>query len=252
MTLTYRGAGTVTEANNANITPPLFESPTAGDFLFCAVMWRVATTETVTLPAGWTQRYHANAAARMLDLWYKEATGGDADPLVTVSAGGASGNVIVGRCFSIRPSSGSTMSWGTDGATYSATSGQNIGPITVATGAVEASGAVFFFGHRTSGDATGVATLSGDGLTWSEIVDYHTLTGSDSSFVGDVGIWSGGVPTLTDKTFTFTDGTNNTRLGKSALFNEVLSAGGQPAIKRMGGVQFAASPWQLRAGKAIW
>lgn len=237
--------GTVVEANNANVNPTSPITPQDGDLLLCCVAWRVAVTESVSL-SGWTQRVHANASARLLDVWYLVIPPGGAagysNPTVTVSGGGITGNVIAANIIALRGSPGVVWSWLTNGAVYTGTSGEDIGPISAPT-ATRGSGAVLFLGQRNSGDATNVAVLSGDSIGWTRTQNHFTTLGSDISFVGSIGIWSGSVPTLTAKTFNFTDGTPATRLGVAVAVEEITNlsadAGAKTITGKAAGMNFA-------------
>jgi hypothetical protein len=64
-----------------------------------------------------------------------------------------------------------------------------------------AGGAVIFVGARNSGGES-AATLSGDGLVWTEVCDY---TEQDIHLAINIGTWSDVMPSITNKTFVITD-----------------------------------------------
>ena len=233
MAITFVGAGAGAAAGTGDITPALPGGFAADDLLLVAVYARVAGI-TIAQPSGWSTAYdEAPGGGGHLSLFYKIAAGGDSDPLIDQSGT----NSIVAQCAAFRGIDLVTPfdSHGTL-RNYTASDLVDIGPITAAS-ASDANGLVIVIGGKQD-DFTSVATLSGDSLTWNEIGEVPTALGTDAWLVWDYAIWSGGAPTLTDKTFSITGGTAVPHMGRMSLVNEAAAAG-QPTRKRFGGIPFA-------------
>lgn len=230
MAITFRGAGSIVGADNANVTPALFESPAAGDLLLCHAFLR-DSNGSLANPSGWnliTGHPLDTTAGHRTYLFWKVAAGADSNPLVSVS-GAISGAPVTGICSAFRGTH-AIAPIGTIGAAYANnTTTANIGPIT-AVAASQTDGAVIIIGQK-SDDWTSVDLLTGDGLTWVEAYDtfYNPLT-NDCGSVMDYSIWVGAAPALTDKTFVVNGGTNSKTSGQMI----VLVPAGQPTIKRFG------------------
>lgn len=214
MAITFRGAGAGAAANNAAVTPALFESPTAGDLLLGLVTIRDnGSATTFSASAGWSQRFQfakASGSLACLALFYKVAAGGDGNPTFTPT-GGASNDTVIGQCCSFRGVHQSTP-FDTDGSNFSSDSAQDIGAITGLTPAAN-DAAVIVCGAKGD-DWTSVATLSGDSLTWNEIGEPSSTTGTDAGLVWDYAIISGAPVTISSKTFTVTGGVAKAVIGK--------------------------------------
>jgi hypothetical protein len=230
MAASFVAVGTSGSANNANVTPTLPAGHTTGDVLFVAAMVRHATA-TLSV-SGYTQVAlipHASASAVTVGLWRKTDGGAESNPTVAVS-GGAAGADVIASCCAFRGMDTTTpvVETGTGSSNGSAA---NIGAIT---GLSLANGNVVLVIGARSDDWTSVATLSGDGLTWNEIIETVSTAGTDAGFVWDYAInTSGSAVTVTSKTFTVTGGTANPGLGFMA---ELAVAGGAtvsyPSLER--------------------
>lgn len=212
--------GTSTPAEHA--TGALVLSLPAGwrprDSLYAWVFSRVPSP--IVAPGGWTQLFLAAASNRRLAAFYKKATAGETTAAFTCGSG-----VCVGAITALRSTRGGYEITNVEATapTYTAAAVQDIGAIgkPTAIGTAPAVGAVVFLGAKID-DWTEAATLSGDSLTWTELVDYPTTTGSDCGLVVDIGTFTS-TPTLTNKTFTITGGTAADAVGRSLLLAETYA-----------------------------
>ncbi len=214
MAITLVGVGSPAVASG--LSPALSPSPHGstvnGNVMFFGFMGTVNPAEpTIT---GWNKVYYFTGTTppRCLGLYWRVANGaGDDTPSVTLAQAG-SGNVRIGQIASF------------DGVDTS-------DPIDVVSAAVTASmsgitaisptavnGAIIVHGGTSDGSWTSVATLSGDSLTWGELGEPDTGTGNDVGMVWDWAPWTGGAPTITDKTFSVTGG-SGTGLGAMVSLN---------------------------------
>jgi hypothetical protein len=232
MTITYRGAGAGEDANNAAVSPNLVETATAGDLLLVYTMFR-SSAGTASVSGSMTEAYSGVGGSRHDYLWYKIAAGGETDFTVTPS-GGSANDTLVAQAATFR---GTKLSGVLDNVAADSiwTTSQNCGPITacVPTGA---DGLVVVVAGKQD-DWTSVDTLTGDSLTWAEIGEPDSTLGTDAGMVWNYAIWVGAAPSLTNKTFTVTGGTAVNGGGcMVSFFAEPAAAGGQPTVKRFGGV----------------
>lgn len=237
MAITFRGAGTGAEANNAAVSPTLFETATAGDLLLVYAMISGGAGRSLSVSGSMTEAYSGSSTAKRKDyLWYKIASGGETGFTVTPS-GGATNEPVVAMACSFRGVNTTSPVDSVAADTNINTDTQDIGPITAAT--PTASGGMVVVVGAKEDNWTSVATLTGDGLTWAEIAELSSVIGSDCSIVWDYAIWSGAAPTLTSKTFVVTGGAVWPAGGCMVTFNPEPAAG-QPLVKRLGGTPFAA------------
>lgn len=209
-TITVIGPGAVSDGDyNVVLTPSLPPGIQAGDFLIC-----VAVSRTVggTLTSDWNTGLTTDYSGFYQLISYRVAQGGGKDTSPTITPV----NTVV-------PQTNMAVVFGLRGPTFtlaavqgSAPSNnaaqQDIGPIT----AVQPSypnGIIFVIGNKLA-VFTGVAPLSGDGLTWVELVEAFTTLNNDQGIVINYAIWTGGAPTITNKTFTVTGGAANIGAGQ--------------------------------------
>lgn len=214
MAISYLGVGTAAAANNLSVTPTLPGSLSVGDFMVAIVTAR--GNGTIGTPSGWTQRFqeqlYTTDNLHKLGIFYRFYQAGDGNPTFTYT-GGSSGHTVIGQIFAFRgvDTSNPIPDLGANSGNASA---QNIGPITGFTPTnAGTDGCVIVIGHRAD-DWTSVAALTGDGLTWNEIGEPDSTSGSDAGQVYDYALYSGSPPTITNKTFTVTGGAANTGAGK--------------------------------------
>jgi len=198
----FRGSGAGVDADNSTVTPPLFETPAAGDLLLCYCAHR-STAGTVATPSGWTQIYTAALVNRHYYLFYKIASGGDSAP-ACVPSGGSASEAVLAQCASFRGTHPTTVVDVADSAGTTLASISNIGPINPISPTAN-NGMVVVVGSRNS-TWTSVAPLTGDGLTWAEIGEYVSAAWNDISIVWDYTVWPSTAPTITSKTFVVTGG----------------------------------------------
>lgn len=218
----YVGVGTVAVGDHtAVLSPGLHASVAAGDLLITVAFLRNAGT--LSINSGWTQHSLVdttqNGIGYYLQTWYRFATGSGDAATVTPSGGSTSPQSMT-CAFTLAFRNIYTSSpFGIDGTDSFNAANANVGPIN-APHASQTVGAVIVFGVRTGTVGTGIATLSGDSLTWVESVEqFNTVNSLGISVACDYAIWSGGAPTLTDKTFTITGGTASPGFGKMFLLN---------------------------------
>lgn len=224
----YVGVGTVAVGDHtAVLSPGLHASVAAGDLLITVAFLRNAGT--LSINSGWTQHSLVdttqNGIGYYLQTWYRFATGSGDAATVTPSGGSTSPQSMTCAFTLAFNNVHATTPFGIDGSDSFNTSSANVGPISAAT-AVETVGAVIVFGVRTGTVGTAIATLSGDSLTWVEAVEqFNTVNSLGISVACDYAIWSGGVPTLTSKTFTITGGVSSPGFGKMFLINAPSAQG---------------------------
>ena len=142
-------------------------------------------------------------------------------------AGGADQNTVIAYCFAFRPSIGKALIVDGIGAHSPNGSQANVGPV-AAPAVAGSDGAVIFFGQRND-DWTGADVLSGDGLTWVEMLDAAFDAYGDVGVVADYALFTS-TPTVTQKTFTITGGSAALGVGRAVAFKEVDLAVGNSAV----------------------
>lgn len=224
----YVGVGTVAVGDHvAVLSPGEPASVATGDLLITVAFLRNAGT--LSINSGWTQHSLVdttqNGIGYYLQTWYRFATGSGDAATVTPSGGSTSPQSMTCAFTLAFNNVHATTPFGVDGSDSFNTSSANVGPISAAT-AVEQVGAVIVFGVRTGTAGSAIATLSGDSLTWVEAVEqFNTVNSLGISVACDYAIWSGGVPTLTSKTFTITGGSSAPGFGKMFLLNAPSAQG---------------------------
>lgn len=219
MPITYVGVGTAKSSSGGStgsLTPTLPSGLQVGDLVLIYCTGR-GINYVFTSP-NYTQKWsldHASSAVNTIVLLYKTYAAGDADPVVSWTGGATNATVVMQVCAfrGVHPTP-----FDVQGATSSCASQQNIGAITgITTGA--SGKCVIVFGHK-AGDWTSVATLSGDGLTWNEIGEPDSTSGTDAGMVWDYAISASGEITIAAKTFTVTGGEAQYGMGVMQSLNE--------------------------------
>lgn len=226
MPITYLAAGTASQNNGGtDPVPTLPAGCSSSTVLVCVVYSRGAVDESVTMPAGWTQRLQHLDSGGMLAVFTRPWESGDTDPTITRAnfTGGTTGDTIVARIF------------GFDGVSRSAPVAQvgtvstnasqaNIGAISGITLASKPTATVIVIGGRRD-DALSAGTLSGDGLTWVEVQDQPVTAGADAHIAVNYAIDAAGGTTVTSKTFTM--GGAIASEGKGVMLELAPAAAGQ-------------------------
>jgi len=215
------GALTVAGPTTA-ATPALPGSYSAGDFLVCFSWARATGSASMSPGTGWTQYVAGSSGNFKALVSYRVATGSDSSPTITPS--GMSG--LQKTMHRVIAFSGvdTTSPWGGSSTWTQNSAAEDIGPVPAAT-ASAAAGAVLVMGCRLDSSWTSVATLTGDSLTWSELIeDTDNTIGNPLAVVLDFAPWTGGAPTLTSKTFDVTGGTNSVGAGWMLLLNAAPNA----------------------------
>lgn len=229
MPITYLAAGTASQNNGGtNPVPTLPAGCSSSTVLVCVIYSRANGAQTVSMPAGWTQRLQDIGSGGLLAVFTRPWESGDTDPTVTLSGftGGTTGDSVAARIF------------GFDGVSRSAPVAQvgtvstnasqaNIGAISGLTLASKPTATVIVIGGRRD-DALGASVLSGDGLTWSEVHDAGVTAGADAHLVVDYAIDATGGTSVTSKTFTMSGAVNSE--GKGVML-ELAPASGGPRFR---------------------
>lgn len=203
-----------------------------GDILICITVARGLTGLTST----WATGIASVLTTGFIDLVsYQIATSTSETAPTITPAGGVNTKVHMSRVIALSGVDPVTP-FGDDGGFVQNVSQADIGPVPAAT-AINQGGAVFVYGCRLSATWTVVATLTGDGLTWTEIFQDASTIGNDMNAVCDYALWTTSVPTLTDKTFTVTTGAS---FGAGRMFVLNATPTGQPTRKRLGGTKYAS------------
>ena len=212
--ITYVGVGAAANQNYQTVAQPAVPAAAAaGDMLLCLSVAR--SNGNNVLSSTWTTLSAADTSGFYVLASYKIAAGSDAAPTIT-PANMTSGQTHVSRVTAWRGVD-PIQPFGPVSTAAQVSSSQdvtNIAPPAYAPG----DGAVIVMGSRL-GSWTSAATLSGDGLAWAEAWDEATAVTNTLSWAMDYAIWSGGVPPLTNKTFTITGGTASTNIGQMWALN---------------------------------
>ena len=225
MAITFVAAGTaVSSAGGAtgSLSPPLPAGVQSGDLLLIFVSGR--NTGYVFSCTGYSKKWdpeldHSSSGINTIGLFWKIHSGSESNPTVSWTGGATNATVIMQMCAFRGVNQ--TTPFDVQGATSSNGDLQNIGPISGITTGVNGK-CVIVFGHR-SDDWTSVDTLTGDGLTWYEIGEPDSTSGSDAGMVWDYAISASGSITITAKTFTVTGGTTDYGLGVMLSLNEAVA-----------------------------
>jgi hypothetical protein len=173
----YVGAGTpYASLGVASLNVPLPVDANDGDLLLLSITVRGAVT--ITPPAGWTLVGGAGVSFFKFNVFSKIKDAGDTDPVTFTTTASAS-QTTVAQCHAFRGAVG--VNAGTAHAVSGATT--VIGPVA---GISAAAGSVVVAIGGASNDWASISTLSGDGLTWSQI-DASTSAGGDA---GQVIAWA--------------------------------------------------------------
>jgi hypothetical protein len=215
-------AGTASASNGGVPAPTIPGTPQAGDWMVAFYASREATDGTVSLPAGWDQRVNDRNTGGLVAAWTRPWQSGDAAPTFTVGghATGSSGDSNQAVIHLVRPTTGMQLQFvGASTPSHNGASSTTVGPIDGDSLTVAANGIVFVLGqHRETW--TSVATLSGDGLTWTQATDNSNASGADNALAIDWAL-SNNVA-VTDKSYTITgSGGSSTGSGFMLFLKEI-------------------------------
>ena len=212
---------TVAGDHDDALVPSLPPALVNGDLLLAVGYLRNAGT--LSISAGWTQRGLVdtvqNGSSFYLQSWYCIYNGTQTAPTITVTGGSTSPQSLTMAVVMAARGVNAAVPFATDGADSFNAIAANVGPIAVPTG-LPSSGAALVIGIRNATPWTSVATLSGDGVTWNELLEAgHTVAGLGFAAAADYTTWSGTAPTLTAKTFVPTGGASGPGMGKMLVLN---------------------------------
>lgn len=214
MAVGFRAAGTSAAAASGAVSPGLPAGNAAGDVNIMVAGGR--STVSPSDVSGWTTLYNDLSDGRFLYIGWRAWQSGDAAPSVGVGVTDA----IIAQIAAFTGMHTTAPEHATGGA-FRASSGTNIGPIVGCES--PASGVVIFIGTKGD-DWTGVATLSGDSLTWVEIGEPSTTLGNDAGLVWDYAL-TPSLLTTSNYTFTVTGGSSTANRGRAVSFKEAAAAG---------------------------
>lgn len=200
------GVGTLADQDWQNSTQPnLPAGIAAGDLLVCISVGRtVGGTVTSTWQTGLITDYPGFYQL----ISYKVAQGGGVDTPPTITpVGMVTPQTHVSVIIALRGVNNTNPFPLVQGAMSNNASAANIGPI-AAVQPTPQKGIVLVIGNKLA-VWTSVALLTGDSVTWVELIEAFTTLNNDQGLVIDCTIWNNGPPTLTDKTFVVTGGVNN-------------------------------------------
>ena len=200
----------------------LHASTTTGDLLLGFAYFNTGAAVSglsITAPAGWSQLVdlpHA-ANANMLRVYCKAAgvgEGAPASPTFNGATTGSSGGVALWQVVTVRganvtslPSSALAGVSGGNGFTAQ----QNMGAIAGYTPSASDTLLFVFAGKKATW--TSVDLLTGDGLTWTELLESTTTNAADAGMAVDSAPIAGAAIAVSNKTFTVTGGTTANGLG---------------------------------------
>ena len=237
--ITRRAIGALADAIWPNVAgadnspAPIPAGTVAGDFMLLIVVNRHADA-TITTPAGWTSAFNNRGGAAgandgiRIQIFWKFHTGSESNPAIDWPASFAGPrNAFITSYTGVDTT---TPINGLPAApSYTAATGGGPGPITGFTPAAN-SGPVIVVGVKADDWTAGTASvLTGDGLTWTELMDAATTAGNDAGLVVDEGSgWTSGA--IANKTFTVTGGTSVPSAGIMFALNK---AAGVTATERI-------------------
>jgi hypothetical protein len=228
-----------TVAGSDNSAAPIPAGTVAGDYMLLICVCRHADP-TVATPAGWTSAFSgrggvagANDGIR-IQLFWKFHDGSEVNPAIDWSASSAGPrNAFIVSYTGVDTTTPITNLPGA--LSFNATTGGGPGPITGFTPDA-GTGAIIVIGAKAD-DWTTASALSGDGLTWNELMDAPTTAGNDAGLVVDDALnWTSGA--ITNKTFSVTGGTS---VPSAGLMFALKAAAAFATVERSVGITGAAS-----------
>ena len=251
MAFTFIGAGGAAQANNASVTPALPTGYGTGDLIVVFGIFRT-TTGTFATPSGYTLIKNEQAAggiAVRLAAFYKVATSGaETAPTLTVS-GGNTNHTVIGRCAVWRGEDSASPIDLVASALSTNNDAQDVGPIT---GLTPGTGDLCLVVFGKADDWTSVATISGDGLTWSNVFQSTSTLGSDAGIAVMAAVDSGGTA-VTAKTLAVTGGSPNFP-GAGFMFTVNVSSvtRAQPQVISVTTTIGASGPSASASAPTVW
>ena len=198
--ITFVAAGTASATDAATPAPALPAGIAEGDLLIAAFYSREVTDGVVQGVSGWNQVFQHRDAGGILGVWSKIYKTGDL-AITWLLSGFAAGDDCIAQIAAYRNAGNVQL------ATPIVLNGalEDIGPIPGCT--LPPREVVIVLGGKLD-DWTSVAALSGDNLTWAEIGEPDTTTGTDAGMVWDYAINGNITTVVTVKTFDVTGGTS--------------------------------------------
>ena len=225
-----------TAATPMTVTGGTMPTHQAGDVLlmFCFFDTGATTSgQSISTPAGWDAGLFVDntslANGMTFHVFFKYAPNGSqtfTSPTFTGATTGTTGGTGIAQVATLRSTSGrpypsnvdaDLLYAGASTETVNATAAQNIASITGFTPSWDNTLIVVYGGKKD--DWTSVATLTGDGLTWTERGEPFSTSGGDAGMV-----WNTAPQTtkaaITAKTFTVTGGATEKSVGRMFALRE--------------------------------
>lgn len=201
----FLAAGTSSYANNSEPTPGMPAGMTEGDLMVLVYTCRFSPAFLQT-PSGWTSNLSDTSGDARLQIFTRVYQTGDTAPTLVYGDGNTGKNFA--RIFAYTHDAGVPLGLRTMGTVFGTTvNQQNIGAIT---GFDAIAGEIVIAVGVKRDLWTSVATLSGDGLTWSERWEEDTNDASnDIGIVVDDCDQIASDLTVTSKTFTVSGGSTH-------------------------------------------
>lgn len=219
MAITFVAVGAASTTNGSAPSPGLPAGLATDDIMVAVFYSRESVDGTVAISAGWTQAYNERSTGGLLGVWWRAFVAGDAAPTFTLTghATGASGDTAIAQIAAWRGVDTFVPIYA-KGVIATNGSSQNIGPIT---GAIRLGldDILVVVGGKID-DWASVATLSGDGLTWTEIGEPDAISGADAGIVWNRTDPSSGYFQISPKTFSVTGGTAVAGKGVMLVLND--------------------------------
>lgn len=224
----------VSNTNGASPTLTIPATPADGDWLVAFCTSREIVDGTFSMPGGWTQLVNTRNSGGCYGAWAKPWVSGDANPVVTVGghATGTSGDSVTGCISKVRPTEGHRLQFvGATTPSANASSSTVVGPISSSGLGTAPNGLVFVIGQHCE-TSSGIADLTGDGLTWQSTQYFSNTSGADNSYKGNFALADN--VAITDKSYTVSgSGGSSVGGGFMLLFNEVNLMSGLVAMPSM-------------------
>jgi hypothetical protein len=202
MAITFVGNYAGVAGVNVGLTPLLPSGVESGDLLVAYFMGHGGGT--IGIPSGWTavsgSPFSHSGGALKIAIIYRVATGSDSAPAFTYTGGGAD-NLVLASTAAWRGTHASAPFGRVSSDSGEASAAQNIvyGGGNLAVNPTEL---LTIFGVKAD-DWTSIGVLSGNGFTWSQVLQHDSSGGNDGGVVWDYTVSSQSV-TVADGSETFT------------------------------------------------
>lgn len=212
MSLSFHGAGASHITNGDIDLNPAIPASMGADYIMIMPVYLRASGSSPGEPSQWNKVIETSGNSNRLRIYSKIWEAGDTDPVIPHNASAPATATWGARIFAYK-SDVAGVSVGVNTATTGPVA-EDIGPISGISAL--AGQIVCVFGGRRD-DATSVAVLSGDGLTWNERWDEASTVGNDAHFVYDDCDAMVSDTVITAKTFDVTLGSGGTREWAGAM-----------------------------------